>query len=106
MTLASDDSRPLCLHCERSPQRHKGYKRGLCYRCYHTPAVRQQYPRLKFRSVEDINGGRPLPETPTAARPGSVEKVHALLMRARLRQQLWHPADAPMDSEVDGPKAA
>ena len=34
---------------------------------------------------------------PTQAPPGSPEKVAVLEERARLRQSLWHPEDAPMD---------
>jgi hypothetical protein len=34
--------------------------------------------------------------TPTAAPPGSPEKVAVLMQRARLRQSLWHPQDATL----------
>jgi hypothetical protein len=41
----------------------------------------------------------PLPDAPTEAAPGSPEKVLILMERARKRQSLWHPNDAPMDVE-------
>jgi hypothetical protein len=40
-----------------------------------------------------------MPTEPTSALPGSPEKVAVLERRARLRQNLWHPLDAPMDVE-------
>jgi hypothetical protein len=59
--------------------------------------VREQYVSLsKFgrRGLEDFCGRAPLP-SPTRALPGSSEKVAVLELRARLRQELWHPQDAP-----------
>jgi hypothetical protein len=76
--------------------------RGLCWSCYYTPGVRDLYPSTsKFarRGVGDFNGRACLPPRPTAALPGTPEKVAVLIERARLRQDLWHPADAPMDVE-------
>jgi hypothetical protein len=51
------------------------------------------------RGVGDFNGRVGLPLAPTQAVPGSPEKVAVLEHRARLRQALWHPADAPLDVE-------
>jgi hypothetical protein len=89
----------LCRHCNRVPSNRP---RGLCWSCYYKPGVRELYPSTsKFarRGVEDYVGRVPLPEAPTAAPPGSEEKVRVLMERARKRQGLWHPADAPMDAE-------
>jgi len=33
---------------------------------------------------------------PTDALPGSLEKILVLRRRAELRQELWHPDDAPL----------
>jgi hypothetical protein len=44
--------------------------------------MRRQFPAIPF--------------APTAALPGSPEKVAVLTQRARLRQPLWHPQDASM----------
>jgi hypothetical protein len=89
----------LCRHCHRSkPNR----PRGLCWTCYYTPGVRQQYPSTsKFarRGVGDYDGESPRAPLPTSALPGTAEKVLVLMQRARMRVALWHPADAPMDLE-------
>jgi hypothetical protein len=76
--------------------------RGLCWSCYYTPGVREQYPSTsKFarRGVGDFNGEAKLPPQPTSALPGTPEKVAVLEQRARLGLALWHPLDAPMDAE-------
>jgi hypothetical protein len=89
----------LCRHCHKSkPNR----PRGLCWTCYYTPGIRDQYPstsKFAHRGVGDYNGDSPLPPFPTPALPGSPEKVAILEQRARMRLALWHPSDAPMDCE-------
>jgi hypothetical protein len=40
---------------------------------------------------------RPLPSSPTAALPGSPEKIAVLEQRALLGQQLFHPDDVTLD---------
>jgi hypothetical protein len=89
----------LCRHCNA----HRANRpRGLCWSCYYTPGVRDQYPSTsKFarRGIHDFNGRGTLPDEPTAATPGTPEKVAILIERARMRQALWHPHDAPMDIE-------
>jgi hypothetical protein len=59
--------------------------------------------------VDDFNGKAPLPSAPTAALPGTPEKVAVLEQRARLRQALWHPLDAPVSRGgylLDGARSA
>lgn len=89
----------LCRHCKKNrPNR----PRGLCWSCYYTPGVRDQYPstsKFAHRGVEDFNGDARLPPVPTRARPGSLEKVEILVARARLKQSLWHPKDATLNSK-------
>ncbi len=89
----------LCRHCHRNrPNR----PRGLCWTCYYTPGVRDLHPSTsKFarRGVGDFVGRGLRPLLPTRALPGSPEKVAILEERARLKQDLWHPSDAPMDWE-------
>ena len=91
----------LCRHCGRvRPSR----PRGLCWSCYYTPGVRDQYPSTsKFarRGLEDFNGRVPLPPFPTTAMPGTPDKVAVLEERARMRVALWHPLDAPVLSECE-----
>lgn len=88
--------KPLCRHCQKVKSNRP---RGLCWSCYYTPGVRELYPSTsKFarRGVADFNGRARMPE-PTAALPGTSEKVRVLEERARLGQQLWHPLDAKLD---------
>ena len=83
----------LCRHCQKVKSNRP---RGLCWSCYYTPGVREQYPSTsKFaqRGIDDFNGRAPLP-APTDALPGTPEKVAVLMQRARLKQALWHPQDA------------
>jgi hypothetical protein len=89
----------ICQHCHRSPANRP---RGLCWSCYYKPGVREQYPptsKFARRGLEDFNGRVDLPPLPTRALPGTPEKVAILEQRARERQDLWHPRDAPMDAE-------
>src|SRR5947207_12404906 len=86
----------ICRHCEHSPVSRP---RGLCWSCYYRPGVRDQYPstsKYARRGIDDFNGKFVLPTQPTAAMPGTPEKLEVLAQRARLRQSLWHPDDAPM----------
>ncbi len=94
----------MCRHCGRV---RVSRPRGLCWVCYYTPGVRDHYPSTsKFarRGVPDCNGRVPLPPEPTTAMPGTPEKVRILEQRARNRQALWHPHDAP--ANVRAPVAA
>jgi hypothetical protein len=87
----------LCRHCNRV---RANRPRGLCWSCYYKPGVRDLYPSTsKFarRGLDDFTGKAPLPPTPTHALPGTPEKLAVLEQRARLRQALWHPLDAPND---------
>src|SRR5437773_11470261 len=89
----------LCRHCNRVPSNRP---RGLCWSCYYSPGVREMYPSTsKFarRGVGDFNGQSRQAAEPTAALPGTPEKVAVLMERARLGLSLWHPLDAPMDRE-------
>ena len=81
----------VCRHCGRG---RANRPRGLCWTCYYTPGVRDRYAPRCNRGVEDFYGQPQLP-APTRALPGTLEKVLVLEQRARLRQALWHPLDAP-----------
>ena len=89
----------LCRNCQRV---RSNRPRGLCWSCYYKPGVREKYPstsKYARRGVSDFNGGAHTAALPTAAAPGSPEKVAVLEERARLGLSLWHPLDAPMDVE-------
>jgi hypothetical protein len=84
-----------CRHCGHIPASRP---RGLCWNCYYTPEVRDQYTSTsKFgrRGVIDSYGRFHLPPVPTRALPGTAEKVAVLIDRAMKHQCLWHPHDAP-----------
>jgi hypothetical protein len=86
-----------CRHCGRAP---RSRPRGLCWNCFYAPGVRDLYPitsKFARRGILDINGKRPLPTCPTRAMPGSTEKILVLEERARMKQNLWHPEDAPFE---------
>lgn len=88
----------LCRHCHTASITRP---RQLCWSCYYTPGVREQYPSTsKFgrRGPGNFYGKAPLPPFPTAALPGSPEKVDLLCQRAQMRQELFHPADATHES--------
>jgi hypothetical protein len=84
---------PVCRHCS-GPK--VNCPRGLCRACYYTPGVKERYPpagKYPRRGVGNFTGP-PLPAAPTAAAPGTPEKLAALERRAELRQAMFHPADA------------
>src|SRR5206468_11603703 len=87
----------LCRHCNRVPSNRP---RGLCWACYYTPGVRELYPSTSKFARRGVGNfcGRALPTAvPTAALPGTPEKVAVLEERARTRQDLWHSRDATLD---------
>jgi hypothetical protein len=90
----------MCRHCNRVKANRP---RGLCWSCYYTPGVREQYPSTsKFaqRGIDDFNGRAAPPPIPTRALPGTPEKVAVLMERARQRQALWHPQDATLENAL------
>jgi hypothetical protein len=52
------------------------------------------------RGVGNFTGPAPLPAEPTAYPPGSPQKLAVMAQRARLKQALWHPDDAPMGAPM------
>ncbi len=90
----------LCRHCQAASISRP---RGLCWKCYYTPGVRASYPstsKYAYRGEGNFNGVAPLPAFPTAALPGSPEKIAVLAERARMKQNLWHPEDAQVGAVV------
>jgi hypothetical protein len=51
------------------------------------------------RRCSKPRGRIPLPPFPTAALPGTAQKVAIMAERARQRVALWHPGDAAFDRE-------
>jgi hypothetical protein len=86
----------ICLHCQEAIVSRP---RGLCWRCFYTPLVRERYPSTsKFgrRGIGNFNCRAPPLALPTQARPGTSDKVAVLAERASMGQDLWHPDDAPL----------
>ncbi len=84
----------ICKHCNKSKVNRP---RGLCWGCYYTEGVKDQYPstsKYARRGVGNGNASVAATPLPTAYAPGSPEKMAVLEMRARNRQALWHPLDA------------
>lgn len=82
-----------CRHCQAA---RVGRPRGLCWRCYYRPDVRELYQstsKYARRSTPDYCGRARLPGFPTDAAPGSEAKVAVLEERAARREALWHPMD-------------
>jgi hypothetical protein len=66
----------------------------LCNACYQKPDIRRRFPpRLIKGGTLPSYPSTPLPAEPTAALPGTVEKLEVLAERARRREQLFHPRD-------------
>lgn len=88
-------TRPMCRHCGMEKVTRP---RGLGWKCYYTPGVRDLYPVSQKpcmrRASPDRFGSRPLPRRPTQAPPGSPAKVAVLEQRAARGECLWHPDDA------------
>ena len=86
-----------CSHCKVNRPR------GLCWSCYYMPGVKELFPstsKYARRGVGNFTGNAPLADAPTTAVPGTPEKLAVLEQRARLKQAIFHPADAkfPGDS--------
>lgn len=87
-----------CKHC----QRDRGlYSRGLCWTCYYTPEVRDQYEPAAAPSNHRGLGidvyAPDVPPEPTTARPGTIAKLHVLMERLEAGYALWHPDDATFE---------
>src|SRR5438876_1078072 len=87
-----------CRHCRIA---RASRPRGLCWKCFYTPGVRDRYPtsdkKCGRRGIADFYGRHRAPSVPTSALPGTPEKVAVLMERAEQRQSLWHPEDATLD---------
>lgn len=99
----------LCRHCDT--RKASQARRGLCQRCGMDPDIRKLYPyESKYRppdtDMDRFMGGREPPAEPTAALPGTAEKMAVMEQRALERVELFHPDDARAmedDGEVETP---
>jgi len=86
-----------CRHCDRVMSLRP---RRLCWTCYYTPGVLDQYPvDTRFGSLGIGLGyaGGHLPAFPTACLPGTDAKIEVMAERAARRETLFHPADGLVD---------
>lgn len=92
-------SRPRCRNCNGA---RVSRPRGLCWRCFHLPDVRESFEPVSEagrRGIGNGHAGYKMPGLPTTAVPGSAEKFEVLKQRAEARQCLWHPADAQFEGD-------
>lgn len=86
-----------CRHCN---VKEVNRPRGLCYPCYRDHGIRDLYPSTsKFAprdAFKDFNGKGKQPK-PTAALPGTPEKMAELEARVAGRFRLHSPQDAQRD---------
>lgn len=86
---------PLCRHCQQEPASRP---RGLGWKCYYAPGVRELYPSTSKHArrspIVDGFRGLALAASPTMALPRTPEKIAVLAERALAGVSLWHPQDA------------
>jgi hypothetical protein len=80
---------PQCRHCHAAAVSRP---RGLCWRCFYTPGIKEKYPST-HRGIGLKQPTGPA-SFPTNALPGSDAKIEIMKLRAGLRQELYHPQDA------------
>lgn len=81
----------ICRHCAKA---NVSRPRGLCWSCYYTPGVKEQYPSTSKYARRGVGvSGHTLP-TPTDTLPGTAERLAVLQQRAARGERLWHPNDA------------
>jgi hypothetical protein len=88
-------TRPLCRHCQRNLAKLNN-SRLLCYGCMMQPAIRELYPPAPNKYTRQGHGLSELtrePE-PTAALPGSAEKMEQMSQRLADGEHLHHRRDA------------
>ncbi len=84
--------------CRRCKEKQCNRPRGLCWTCYYTPGVKDEYEITTVKGIYGSMGHkstkhRAAPCEPTGALPGTPEKIAVLEQRAALGQELWHPLD-------------
>jgi len=86
----------ICQHCMK---RKVNRPRGLCWGCWYTPGVRDLYPSTSKFARQGVGVTAPLAGAtrPTAAHPGTPEKLEVLEARAGRGEALWHAGDSGGD---------
>lgn len=97
---------PLCQHCH---VKNVNRPRGLCHTCYYTPDVLALYPSTSIHAHvgHGVKVGKARRAYPTAALPGTPEKVAVMERRAKRGQAIFHAADVRYSTgELPEPSAA
>lgn len=80
-----------CQHCKA---RKVNRPRGLCWRCYYTPGVRELYGPTSKHGERGLSCKRlKKAKTPTRFPPGSDEKIAVMAERLRRGEKIFHPKD-------------
>jgi hypothetical protein len=99
-------NKPLC-RCGANPARPVNRLRGLCWICYYTPGLREQFASTsKFARgspVKDSHRQR-LEPTPTGTLPRTESKFAELARRAAAGLSLFSSADAVIGDETVVPR--
>lgn len=84
---------PTCRHCGR---RRVSRPRGLCWRCYHIPGMRERYASTSKYAVRGLGNGflaPPLDAATCSHLPGSPGRLETYSRRALAGLAVLHPDD-------------
>lgn len=86
-----------CVHCGTT--KNVSRPRGLCWTCYYTPGLRDQYPPVSKKGEYGALAGKDrnvqsAQPTPTDTLPGTEERFRVMEERVRNGQATKHPEDA------------
>lgn len=98
MTSTMQSQQQILKQCPACGEPVRGKNRRLCWRCHEAHLHRCFPPAPNKCSASQIGLRSPtLRPEPTAAKPGTGEKVKVLEARAERGEELWHGGDAPLD---------
>lgn len=91
----------LCIHCKNAKVSRP---RNLCWKCYYTDDVREQYPIMDVpqnnRGACGKDFNKILPHAPpTKALPGTEDKISVMEKRAAEGRPIFSPEDAKVEPD-------
>lgn len=86
----------LCRHCSN---KKVSRPRGLCWRCFRTPGVKEKYVSGNPKAHRGVGNraGESLPTAPTETPPKSPERLKVMMERAERGESVTHPRDKRLD---------